>query len=194
MFTGKAIAGFFLRLALIYTLSIMAWLAIGGAYGAVFRTTAEFLFGSFGRHGFVRFEPLAMASGDMDTAVLLRNQETRADGRDVISSRRLGYIPTAFLTALVLATPIPFQRRWRALLWGLALIHVYVATRVLLILLWDFNGSHAWALYTPGPFGSALLSGLALLFGAALSGCYIGPIFIWIITTFRTSDWPASQA
>lgn len=187
----KLIAGFFLRFAVIYALLMAAWPFAGAAYGAAFRLVSEIAFGELSRAASVRFEPIGSNSkyaSSMDTAVVLRNHRTKARGDLPMSSRYLGYVPTAMVIALVVATPLPWRRRLRALLWALVLTQAFIGLRVLLKLLAVFSGSDALATFSLGNAGDATLAFLEVLITTSLTASYIGPIIIWIAVTFRAGD------
>lgn len=196
---SKLIGGFFIRFALIDALLLAAWLVIGPMYATAFRAAGNVAFGSFGANAAVDFHAPAIAdatgesgrsggSGGMESEVSLSNTRTHARVHRLISARFLGYVPTVMTASLILATPIPIRRRWRALAWGLALIQLYVALRIWLMLLAGFSGDSAVATFSLGGFAESVLSSLFGLFSVSIIGCYLGPILIWILVTFRRGD------
>jgi len=131
----KRLAGFFARLLLLYGVFIVAWPVVRPGYVMFFRAGGNFLLGSFGSMGQVRFKPNPGDDPDYDTQVVLTNLANRARRTTESDSRFLGYMPVAALVALILATPITWRRRGLALLWGLPLVHGFVVLRVALLLL-----------------------------------------------------------
>lgn len=196
MLPVKKTAGFFLRLVLFYGLLVAPWPGLREAYARGYRAAGNALFGSFGSDGVVRFEPLSKGREQMDTEIGIGNLRTRPAPKFAQHSTRLtGYLPTAEVVALILATPIPWSRRWKALLWGLLLANGLVALRVTILLLYGFSGDHPCALYSPGPFWSEVLAGAHSVMVVWVSFTYVAPVFIWIVVTFRRGDlqkWAAS--
>ena len=139
MFPVKRVAGFFVLFLVFYGVLMAPWPGLGGAYAACFRATANLLFGSFAGQGSVRFAPAAGRGREADAEVTFTSPRTGAVGRVPVASRRMGYVPTAMLIGLVLATPLPWSRKVRALLWGFLLINGFVVLRVALVLLHTFS-------------------------------------------------------
>ena len=177
---------FVLRLLLLYGLLVVPWPGLQEGYAALFRAGGNQLFRSFGSPGTVDFRTLAPAWKACDTDVVFRNP-----GHGVIlwlrySSRHAGYLPTATLIALVLATPTPWSRQWRALLLGLALVNGFVVVRVALALVRGFRGVD---LFVYGPFGDAVVDiAFQAVFVSSVTSCVV-PALIWILVTFRREDF-----
>lgn len=124
-----------------------------------------------------------------DMQLVLRDAEKHQQRGVYMSSRRLGYMPTVFLLALVLAYPMSRSRLLRALLWSVAWIHVWI---VLVLVLYPFAyGDLQAALTDESP--SAGLGALQYVLEWVLSGSSAGwllvPLLIWTLTCFRKSDW-----
>ncbi len=188
MISGKRIALCFVVAAVVYAALLVAWLGVGGVYGAAFRTVGNVVFGSAGGNAVVVIERVA-AEGAMDSQLMLRKKSTGQVGHVAMSSRFLGYMPMAILVALVSATPMTMGRRLRALAWGSALVQVYVLLRVWLVMLAALSGGSAMATFSLGGFGDAVIVWLAELLGQSMSGCYLGPIVLWMLVAVRVEDW-----
>ena len=104
------------------------------------------------------------------------------------SARLTGYLPTAEVIALILALPIPWSRRWKALFWGLVLVNGFVVLRLEITLLYWFSGDRPFALYSPGPFWSEVLVGAREVVVVSPMLTFAVPVFIWILVTFRRGD------
>lgn len=189
MHPPKQIAGFFLKLLVFYALLAAPWPGLQEAYSGVYSAVANSVFGSFGSDGKVRFRALAEGAGKMDAEFVLYTRKSLVVPKIPHSARRTGYLPTAQVLALILATPIPWPRKWKALLWGLLAVHVFIFLRLEITLLHWFSMDEPWALYKPSPLGRSLLSGLYEV-GADSPMLNVGaPVFIWIVATFRRSDF-----
>jgi hypothetical protein len=183
----KRLAAFGARLAALYGLLMILWLAVAPAYAPAFRFASQLLFGSIGPVT-VRFEPLSQPEGrHLDTRMVFRHTQMGSGGSLAISSRFIGYAPTVIAAALVLATPLPRGRRVRALLWALGMIQAYVGLRLWLLILSLLCGQHEGAIFKMGPTADNVLGFAAELISNSLAGTYLGPIIIWA-STFRRGD------
>ena len=187
---ARVLGGFFLRFLVVFVLLMAPWPGVSEAYAAFFRAGGNFLFSKFGSDGRVRFLPLANPDEGRDTEVVLVNRRAGGEMRVVGGSRLQGYKPTAFVLALILATPVPWSRRWRAVVWGLVLVNAYVGLRVFAFLLAAFSGDSTVALFSPGPVCRAILDFFVWVLVVSFAGWLIVPLPIWALVTFRRSDWP----
>ena len=190
MHPARVLGGFFARFVVVFTVFIVAWPWLGGTYAAAFRAGGNAVFCAFGNDGRVRFLPHSSPNERQDIEVVVSNRRTGA-GRSIAGSSRFqGFMPTAFVLALILASPIPWSRRWRAAAWGLVLVSVYVALRILVFLLDVFSGNDTLALFSPGPFRRTVLDFLSWVLVVSFAGWLIVPLPIWALLSFRRSDWP----
>ncbi len=185
----KKLSVFFVVCSLIYALLIIPWPGLLDGYRAFFRTGGDVLFRSYGSNGSVSFKPLSSADHSRDTTVVLVKKKPFVRAELDITAVYLGYRPTAFLVALVVATPIPWSRRWRALLWGLILVNLFVAFRLWLKLLDEFSNANALALYEFAPHWKSLLWALVAVLVKQPETHYMVPAFIWALVTFRRGEW-----
>lgn len=184
---GKGVAGFCIRLFLFYGLLVLPWPGLREGYAAFFRAGGDVLFGSFGHVGAVRFQPLD-SPGKLDTAIVFGNRRTRAGGLTRIPSRHMGYLPTAVLICLVLATPISWPRRARALLWGLLLVHGFIALRLLLLILVGFSGDNPLALFAFHPHLRETLVFVGVMSSVSPVVSYVVPVLLWALVSFQRRD------
>ena len=186
----KRLSFFFIGCSLVYALLVVPWPGLLDAYRACFRAGGNVLFHSVGSAGSVLFKPIPSGDHARDTTlVLIKRRPHYARGELDIKSVYTGYRPTAFLIALVIATPIPWSRRWRALVWGLVWVNVFVALRVWLRLLDTFSDGNVLALYTFSPFWKSLLQALVKIIVEQPETHYMAPAFIWILVVFRRGEW-----
>lgn len=189
MLPARVVAVFFLRLAVLYALLMVPWPGLRGAYGVYFRACADLAYRSIGSDGIVRFLPLSPPTEDGDTKMKLGNRKTRAVRRIGIDSRRIGYTPTAFLIALILATPVVWTRRGKALVGGLILIHVYMILVLGVLLLKWFSADHPVALLEFTPFWRQLLLNAVEVIVFSPFTWVAVPTAVWILVTFTRDDW-----
>ncbi len=190
MFPLRRISGFFLRCLVIYALLLAPWPGLLDGYRAFFAAGGNVLFHWFGPSGSVSFTPIPSPDHVKDMSIeLTKLRPQRVRGTMQIKCAYAGYRPTAFLIALVLATPIPWRRRLWALAWGLALVNAFVAFRVGLKLVDVFSHpGHPLAIFTLSQHVKIGVRMMVLLFYRAPEMHYIVPAFVWLLATFRRDD------
>lgn len=186
----KRISLSFLVSMAVYGLLLVPWPGVMAGYGTCFRGVANFLFVSVGGTGTATFEPYGSAGHAYDTTIVMRNRKLPPRARALLDINCLatGYRPAAFLIGLVLATPVPWSRRWRALLWGLFWVNVFVAFRVWLPLLDFFSDPTPLAAFTLSPFWKNVLTMSKLFLFRDPASDYTAPALIWLLVTFRRGD------
>ena len=190
MFLPKRIGGFAWRLLLYYLLlGVAPWPGFREAYADLFRAGANAVFFSFAQSGRTKFEPASDASGMWDTRVIYTIVGTPMGTQSSYNAWIAGWIPLATLVALVLATPVPWSRRWRALVWGLVWTHVFILLRVYVLVLFGFSGPPGLPLLSVGPFGHKVLETALEVISVSPVTSSLVPVFIWLLVTFRYEDW-----
>ena len=186
----KVIARFFVFTLVIYVLLIVRWPGVREAYRAAYCATGEALFGRFGSHGVVHFESRTGDKiNDVDLVLGKRTPQGIAEVPAEMSSGRIGYAPLAAVVALVLATPVPWPRRWQGLLWGFLLVNLFVVLRTGLRILFLYSAPSPIRLYEPGPFLSKLLASSYEFFFLAPACSFFVPAVVWVVVTVRSRDF-----
>ncbi len=191
---ASGILRFTLWLALIYGLLAAPWPGVQEAYSKVYMSVGNWAFKSFGSKGEVKFAPPSKPKGRSDIEVITKLRGDRVEGWSPHNTRLMGYLPTVEVIALILATPIPWRRRWKSLVLGLILSQAFVAARVLLCLFRWFSSDTPWQLFHPGPFWRDALFGTHEIVNISPTLSFVVPVFIWIIVTFRRADLDAAIA
>ena len=182
-----------LAFLLLYGLLLAPWPGLASAYGRYFRAVGRGCFAQEGQGGLVRFQPAQHPPRrEIDTEILVAAQSApdsagRVYGKVLgLDSRGVGWVPTALLTALVLASPVPWGRRLRALGLGLGLVHGYLLT-VIAVYLWRES---AGQLPVAGlPYLPALAEGLEETLVTQMGFSFVVPVVLWLAVTFRRDDW-----
>ena len=187
MWAHRPFAGFVIRLLMIYGVFCIPWPGVRQGYAALYRGAGNGLFGSFGSEGVVRFRPLQAGQGRFDSEIQVGKRGSPYLRTTQYDSTSAGYLPMAETIALVLATPIPWRRRWEALLYGVLLANGFVALRVYILLLHWFSSEQPWALYKPGQFWNEVLANVHG-FTVPPACTFLVPVLIWILVTFRRED------
>jgi hypothetical protein len=187
--TPLPVAMMLLRFLAVYLLLTLPWPGWDSLYGQYFRTIARTAYPSNSRRELIFNTPGEKSARPLDTRVEIVNRTlTRPDGtaptRDMeFDARGFSWQPTALLIALIIATPLPWSRRRRALLWGLPVLQ---ASILILLGFCIWNESADVALVTFNPFWKTVTGTLQDLIleqsGVAL------PAMVWLLVTFRRED------
>ena len=102
-----------------------------------------------------------------------------------LDTRGVGWVPTALLLALILATPVSWRRRCFALVGGLLAVHGYILFSVASTI---WNNSTELSLLTLTPFWKSVVAGLDETLVNQMGASFIAPVFIWILITLRRQD------
>ncbi len=180
---------FILLLTVYYALLIAPWPGLEDTYARVFRAGAQYVLGSYGSAGAVRFEPGSPQDETHDTGLMALNKGNGAYVGMGIDTRYEGYVPAAFLLSLALSSPVPWSRRIWALVWGLLLIHIFIALKLLVMITYLFSLDHPASLFKFSDFWNKALAGALQVIAPAPLTWLIVPIFIWILVTFRREDF-----
>lgn len=187
----RAIVGFFVRFMVLFVLLAAPWPGLPKIYAPVYRYVGNALFARFGSGGAVRLRPSTGQDPERDTEFVLTNRSNGSEYTFVGTSLK-GYQPMALVMALIAATPIPWSRRWRALLWGLACVTLYAILRMVVFLVFSFSADNALALYTLSPTSRTVLDYVYWVVVESLAGWLILPLPIWAIVCFGQRDWLTS--
>ncbi len=184
---AKAIARFFVLLGLSYALLMLSWPGLHLTYARFFRAGNQFVLGSFGRDGVVRFVPTKKPGDIFDCRMILGNRRIGTTVATRLASYTW-YASAAFLTALLLSTPLPLRRRAGAFLWGMLFLHAVLALKLLLHITYLFGSNPHIATFALSEFSQRTLAELRRLVLYAPFFRLVVPTFIWILVTFRSED------
>ncbi|MHC4698053.1 MAG: hypothetical protein ACYTFA_15075 [Planctomycetota bacterium] len=214
----RVILRFCIFFALICGVLFTPWPGVKSGYAAVFRAGADIVFRRFWfwSDGHVRF--LDLHSPDLvseldwatpgtlpqgfqplpaleprDTLMALMNRSHEGTfGQLRTSSRLLGYWPTAWLVALILAKPMLWSRKGWALVGGLLLVHAFIAVRLSLTLAnGGFAAEKAYALFSLSPFWKDVLGRVETVLVTDPTASFVVPTLIWGLVAFKWSEWAA---
>jgi hypothetical protein len=183
---------FFCLFVLVYGLLMAAWPAVGSVYSKFYAAGGAFLFGSFGRGGIVRFSQPEDSKDNIYITALNRyrvDKNGKMSGAQLNHSIRYGdYIHIAFLTALIVATPLPLRRRGWALVWGLILMHAIVAFKLAIMILHLFSNQRVSLLILNAFWKDVVVTTNQVVVRHLTTG-FIIAFFIWVLVSFRREDW-----
>lgn len=179
---------FFLAVCLYYALFVALWGVVGGGYAHVFRVSVGTVFRHCFSGGRVGFQPYDKTSVMWDTQLVLVNKRQGLEGTQPFGTRYIGYASTGMLLSLILATPVPWRRRWQSVALGLVLVHLWIALAVFLMILDGFSSDNLLALYD---FSTPLKTALSFVTFVATKSTvvrYSIPTVIWVAVTFQKED------
>ncbi len=163
------------------------WPGLDSAYGTWIRTSGSAVFSLVLPAERIQFEAIQRTRyRPLDTRIVLFEHGLDAPGGRAratlldLDMWGIGWVPTAFLAALVLSTPIPWTRRCRALAWGFCAMHAYVLLSIGVHIL--FNSEHG---------GGIILGGLDETLVNQIGPGFLAATSIWIVATFGSKDWTA---
>ena len=181
---AKRLIEFICLFAVFYGLLMAPWPGLGKAYSRLYLAGASALFNSFGSKGVVHFNQSDDAECDINVELYNQDQVDKNGQAPIVqarhTSRRAGYMYIAFITALILATPISWKRRGWALFWGLILIHGFIALKLAIRILHAFT-IKPLSLFALGPFWKWILSIAHQQFIVNVTFGFVVSIFIWIL-------------
>jgi len=185
--------GFLCRFAVIYGLLIIPWPGGNELYARYFAALGQMAFSREGEKREVQFVSHTTQHGftTLTTQMIISNRDQVDQNGKVkalivdLDTRSIGWVPTALVIALVLATPVPGSRRLRALFPGLLLVQGFILFS-LQACIW--NKSAELKLLTVTPFWKYLLDGLDYTLLTQMGASFSVPVLIWLLVTFRKQD------
>ena len=188
MLTPSTARRFALRLLLVYGLLITPWPGLKSGYGSVFRTCGNGLLQTLGFRGMVELRPPVEKHAAWDVEMHMKNPNKPQRWHMEYSSRGWGYLSTAAIVALIVATPLVWSRRWIALTAGLVLIHIFITLRIAAAVLFGLYWGGAIQLgEVQAKAAEIMLHG----FSNSPVTTFVVPVVIWLLVTFRRSDLEA---
>jgi len=115
---------YFALVAVLYGALLVPWPGVMSGY----RKATAWISNIFQRRiadGRITFEVMDTPTLDKDMSVLVQNITTGSKAKMSVNARR-SYLPVALAVALIVAAPIPWQRKLIALALGLVLMGAYV--------------------------------------------------------------------
>ena len=187
--TPRQLASRFALLAVYAVAFILIWPWVGDWYGRAFRAGSMEMCRAISTSWAVEVMPLKPPTAHSDSELRLTNRISGRSAKGPLSSRYIGYAPTTFLVALILATPISWRRRLTALFWGLVLTHVWIAFSMLLLVVHGYSGGNVIAIYDVSRTTRTVLAFMREALVKAPVIKYTVPAVVWILVSFRRSDW-----
>jgi hypothetical protein len=185
--------GSVVRCVVIFAVLIFPWPGFDELYGSYFRAFGSMMLSRDDSARVVTFDRQILQHGFsvLNTQMSLGNR-ARADGSGLgavkqtpLDTRSIGWIPTALTLALILATPIPWRRKFLAVLAGLVLVHLLI---LFTLQTWIWSESTSLGLLQLSPFWQEVADGLTYTFLTQMGISFTAPVVIWLLVCFRGRD------
>ena len=191
----KNILFFALRFMVIYGVLITPWPGMKSVYASYFGTLGTLVFAQNDGPRQIQFQPRDdhnhVWPKNFDTEIILANRDLPdSQGKPkafmlTVDAWQMGWTPTVFLVSLILATPIPWRRQLRAILWGMLWIHGFIFWTVG-IFIW--NESTRLSLVTLTPFWKEIANHVEELALNPVGPSFFAAALVFILVTFRRQD------
>ena len=187
MLTRRAMAVFCGRFLLLFGLSLVPWPGLPAACGGYFRAAGRLAFASDSGPRSLEFEPHEAH----DTRVVIVNRALmQPDGSGPVRNLDLDsfaftWRPVSLFLSLILASPVSWPRRLRALLVGGICLQAFLLF-VLGFAIW--NQSTEVSLVSLPPFWKETAENISQVLVGQLN--IAAPFLIWLVVTFRREDFP----
>lgn len=182
MFAINRIGKFVGRLLLLYALLAAPWPKVAETYATLFRFAGNFATRALVSGATIHFGKPANSATGADVRISMETPWYSQPLATELSSRLTGFLPTAQVAALVLATPIIWSRRLRALFWTVLLVNCFIALRVACVI---------YVLYSvtapPAQLAGPILADLVSI-TASPTPAFLVPPIAWLVITFRSED------
>ncbi len=188
MFRRDQILKFVVRLLLVYGLLVIPWPGLVRGYGRVFCRVADAVLGSSGQV-IVQFRPIKSPADEKDVEIAVKKNGSRMVYTTPITTRLAGYLPTATVVALVLATAIPWRRKWKALLWALLGVHLFIWIKMAIGVFYSKSVARLTPFFEFDEFWTNATFRFYEMIGRQPTISYTVPVIIWILVTLRWSDF-----
>jgi len=185
--TPKTLCGFFIRALVVFSLFAFCWPIVGSAYGAAFRASGNVLANVWSQR-IVTISLSQERPSNRDTELGVIDKLMHKKSTTVLSSRRHGYMPTALVIALSLATPIAWPRRCRVALAAFFCVNIYIAFKLWLLPLAYEPVQVQTAAQSSGE-QTSIVSTFFWIVSASSAGWAIVPVLIWLLLIFREREW-----
>ena len=168
----------------LYVVLMVPWPGVQDAYRDAFIRIGATVFGGFGARPTPVFETFHEKGKPADTTISVLHRPTGGTLWMRLSSREIGYFPTAVVTALILATPATWRKRLTAWLIGLVAVYGFVGFRLFVTILFYANRDLT-ALSGDPTFWQKAVSQAIKFIGVGPALSYIVPIIIWALISVR---------
>ena len=186
------IVRFLLIFSITYIVLLLPQTGIDRKYENFFRNMGNKLYGNFGKEGVLMLKEEYGVG--YDTRIYLSKKSLLQKNNDYkaeifpINSRRIGYLSTAFLFALIVATPLTPKRKLFAMIIGLLLVTAYAMLKLKVLILHFYTLTKTTGLYQ-SPDEIKSIEFWSDHFARPNTPVYYFVIIVWIAVSFNKKDF-----
>jgi hypothetical protein len=180
MWLNESPIRFAIRALLVYGALVLPGMLLRDAYSSGYRGAANVALYAAGLNDRAALRPLEEPDGTVDSQIVLFDRASGAFVRRSVTPWRQGFLPTAAVAALVLATKLPWRRRLKALAIGLIAINIFVALRLTMSLLSGMNGTAPWCIINLSPTAGSVLNTTEMVFVHTTTFAYVVAALVWL--------------
>ncbi|MCX6291292.1 MAG: hypothetical protein NT126_05960 [Bacteroidetes bacterium] len=188
----KPLLKFLAIFAAVYIFFLLPQTGIDRAYEKFIRTSVNQVFNRLTDKEVIFLEDEQRK--DHDTKLYLSNKSLRVNGNDFkgavypLKLRRIGFIATAFLIALILATPTSKRRKFFALFFGYLWMTVFVMVKLRIIILHHYTISNWVGLH----LDAGEIKKIEFwneIFARSNTNSYYFALIVWLAVSFSKTQW-----
>ncbi len=187
---NKIVFLFLIKAVLFFCVLAIPWSIYDKVYGNFYRGIANTVFNKFHKTGFAKFTPAKPAYmthvevGNRKPSTNVAVSNVAAD----FNTRYRGYIPTAFLISLILASPVKTKRKIVSLFTGIFILTIVIMIKQWIHLLYMCDQGTWLMLYDFTPAQKEKILWWYLNFANYSGSTLIIVIAVWILVSFRKND------
>ena len=188
----KIILRFVIIFSVTYIVLLLPEFGCDKKYEVFFRNVGNKLYGNFGKEGVLMIRE---ESGEgYDTRIYLSAKSLLQKNNDYkselfpINARRIGFISTAFMFSLIVATPLLWKRKLFAMLMGLFLVTVYAMLKLRVLILHFYTLTKTTGLYQ-APDEKKTIEFWSDFFARPNTPVYYFVLIVWLAVCFSKSDF-----
>ena len=177
---------FGIRLAIAYVLLVIPWPGVAGGFSALYRGSANILFGAMGLDQYLSMGEPAVHHPRGDAELAVTNPQTGARVRIEHGSRDWAYLSLAAGLALLLAIPPPWPSRMRSGVLLMGMIVLFVTLRIAVA---SFYGLARMGVISISPEALKVMGNFMLAFSATPVASFVVPVILWLLVLYRSFDF-----
>lgn len=192
MINLKTIVRFLAIFTFSYIFFLLPQTGIDRKYEKVFRKMGNSIFNGKNQDEVIFLKE--EQSVEYDTKLHLSNKNLKDKNNNYkgtifpMKSRRIGFIATAFLISLIIATPLSWKRKFLALILGIVGMLFFAMIKLRIIMLHFYTESKIIGLHQ-NPEEVKRIEFWNDIFGRSNTNSYYVAILLWIILCFGKKEW-----
>lgn len=183
MLKSKPILLFSLIFIAVYLLLALPWNRLSTRYAEFYKNQAQRYFSKIGESGYLLFErndptSTVLTITQINADIVNKGGQTDAVKHE-IDTKVLAYLPSSFMIALFLATPITFKKRLLWLCFGLLILHIILMASLYVIIIYNYAHAPSLKMFLPQQTGWNMIDMLECLVNRVTGQYSFIVICIW---------------